>query len=217
MIDSLIQRLCDHAQGQPKRPAVLEVGLMGQERVLTWSQLHAASHRFSERVLSAQDSAAGAVLVSSETGLEMLVSILGCIWAGQPVLPVAANVPPGELVRLAGRARVVLAIGDRETCRALRSDVQECWSIDGVELDVTSDGPTELPHGSGSLLLQSSGTTGMPKIVRRCEQAIARIGRNCSRAVGLDREDIILVCIPLYHSYGIDMGVSAVGIKQLSS
>jgi len=43
--------------------------------------------------------------------------------------------------------------------------------------------------------------------VRRDAPALDAVGASCARGVGIDASDVMLVTIPLYHSYGIDQGV----------
>jgi long-chain acyl-CoA synthetase len=57
--------------------------------------------------------------------------------------------------------------------------------------------------------MQSSGTTGAPKIIRRRAAALDAVGEATSEAVGIRENDAMLLCIPLCHSYGIDQGVLA--------
>jgi acyl-CoA synthetase (AMP-forming)/AMP-acid ligase II len=67
--------------------------------------------------------------------------------------------------------------------------------------DLVDDGPV--------VLLQSSGTTGLPKIVRRDGDSIDAVAANMVEAIGIERSDNVLACVPLCHSYGLEHGVLA--------
>lgn len=61
----------------------------------------------------------------------------------------------------------------------------------------------------GSLLLQSSGTTGPPRIVVRDGPSLDAVAANVAESVGLGPADRVLGVVPLYHSYGIENGLMA--------
>ena len=71
----------------------------------------------------------------------------------------------------------------------------------------------ELPHqppaafpapGRAALLLQSSGTTGLPKIALRPASAIDAVARNVAEASKLSPNDRVFAAIPICHAYGIE-------------
>ena len=61
------------------------------------------------------------------------------------------------------------------------------------------------PH----LLLQSSGTTGLPKIVRRPGPSLDAEARAVAESVGFGPADRVLMTVPLTHSYGLEHGLLA--------
>lgn len=60
-----------------------------------------------------------------------------------------------------------------------------------------------------AVLLQSSGTTGLPKIVRRDAASIDAVAAQMVEALGLIESDGVLSCVPLCHSYGLEHGLLA--------
>ena len=60
-----------------------------------------------------------------------------------------------------------------------------------------------------AILLQSSGTTGLPKIVRRDGRSLDHVASNMVEAIGIEPRDQVLACIPLCHSYGLEHGLLA--------
>jgi acyl-CoA synthetase (AMP-forming)/AMP-acid ligase II len=60
-----------------------------------------------------------------------------------------------------------------------------------------------------SLLLQSSGTTGGPKIVHRSARSLDAVAANICGAIGFENRDRVLAAVPLCHSYGLEHGVLA--------
>lgn len=65
------------------------------------------------------------------------------------------------------------------------------------------------PAGGGWLCLPSSGTTGLPKLVRRELPALDAVARQTVAAAGLHAGDRMLLAVPLSHSYGMDSLLSA--------
>jgi len=60
-----------------------------------------------------------------------------------------------------------------------------------------------------ALLLQSSGTTAEPKIVRRSAESLDAVTANMIHACGFGERDRILAAVPLCHSYGLEHGILA--------
>jgi len=63
--------------------------------------------------------------------------------------------------------------------------------------------------GGPALLLQSSGTSGLPKIVRREARSLDAVASNCAQAIHFSPRDRVLACVPLCHSYGLEHGLLA--------
>jgi acyl-CoA synthetase (AMP-forming)/AMP-acid ligase II len=63
------------------------------------------------------------------------------------------------------------------------------------------------PASSASMLLASSGTTGVPKIVRRDARSLDAVSRNMAEAIGFTCDDRVLAAVPLTHSYGVEHGL----------
>ncbi len=60
-----------------------------------------------------------------------------------------------------------------------------------------------------ALLLQSSGTTGLPKIVRRSGRSLDAVSAAMAAAVHFTAADHVLATVPLTHSYGLEHGLLA--------
>ncbi|MEE9609256.1 MAG: class I adenylate-forming enzyme family protein [Myxococcota bacterium] len=203
MTFALIRRLDEHARLRPDALALREVAESGAERTLSWRQLRDAAFRLAARLRRAPT---GVVMICSPNRAEFVAALLGGLAADAPVLPVSPAAPAAELVDLSRRLSVSTLIGSGAALDALSECVAHRIPLDSIELDGRAP-PAAPPEGSGSILLQSSGTTGLPKIVRRGAAALDAVGDACRAAIGIDESDAMLVCIPLHHSYGIDQGV----------
>jgi long-chain acyl-CoA synthetase len=146
-------------------------------------------------------------MISSPNRAELLASILGGLWANASVLPVSPGSPESQLVEIARLASVSTVIGEDPTLEALSGHVAQRLPLSEVELGKCARTNQTSGGSAGSILLQSSGTTGMPKLVRRCAASLDSVAENCRCAIDIRASDSMLVAIPLYHSYGIDQAV----------
>src|SRR5690606_8375428 len=71
--------------------------------------------------------------------------------------------------------------------------------------------PLDAPRSpeSAALLLHSSGTTGLPKIVVRSGDSLDLVAAAMAESVGFRPTDRVLACVPLCHSYGVEHGLLA--------
>ena len=172
---------------------------------MDFGSLYAACDRIGERLQEAKGNR-GTLLVEAHGQLGTLVALLAGLWSGRWVLPVAPKTPASELAVLVERVGAEVAIGSRGFLERLPADfgarVPAGEILAGAEPRFAKAG---LPRETGSILLQSSGTGGPPKIVRRNGAALHAVGRNLARALSLGGDDAMLICIPLSHSYAIDM------------
>ena len=71
-----------------------------------------------------------------------------------------------------------------------------------------SDDRAELDRGGrASLLLQSSGTVGHPRLSLRTAEALDRVASTLIETIGLVEADRILSALPMHHAYGIEHAV----------
>jgi acyl-CoA synthetase (AMP-forming)/AMP-acid ligase II len=100
-------------------------------------------------------------------------------------------------------------VGEESGLAALRGLVRtlvpiaEALSSPGEPVPARRD-----PRHSG-LLLQSSGTTGAPKIVLRSAASLDAVAEAMVEGIGFGPRDHVLLPIPLCHSYGIEHGLLA--------
>lgn len=208
MSTHLLERLLHHARTMPDAIAVRETGERGSRRTLTWRELRDAAGLLARQLRDAH--AAPVVLASAANRAELFVALLAGLWCDGSVIPVSPELPAVQLRELAARAGASLAIGGAAALDALAGCVPARMPLAAIEVQprrVPED--LEAPGRNGSLLLLSSGTSGAPKLVRRRAAALDAVGQSCSRAIGLGPGDVMLLAIPLHHSYGIDQGLLA--------
>ena len=202
MTSVLLEALAEHARLRPHQLAVREVAPPSALRSLTWSELYGAACRAAGRLGEGRR-----VLVCAPNGIELLVAILGGLRAGAWILPISPDVPETELRADARAARATTAIAAAPALGRLSDLVAELIPLESLAQTGSPRSASERASISGSLLLKTSGTTGVPRLVRRAAAALDAVGMSCQRVIGVGESDTMLVAIPLWHSYGIDQAV----------
>ncbi len=185
---------------------------------LTWAQLHRATLAWPPR-LDATLPPDAVVLLIGRNRPAYAAAALGVLAAGRTLFPVDASLTAAELAALVDQAGVAAAIVGPEIYPTLPNHLTRIDLPD--PLDPSSRGVLAArPHASashtatpytrhGTLLLQSSGSTGGPKIVRRSGPSLDAVARNVADAAGLTPADRVLAAVPLSHSYGLENGLLA--------
>ena len=182
----LLARLRRRAADAPDCLAVREVAT---GRALTYAALAAAVDDFAATLrLTLPDRAV--VMLRCPNGANFHIAFFAALRAGMTIFPVPPDVAPLEFDALATKVGATAAIDAQLRVEPLASAREPAW-----------DEP--------SLLLQSSGTTGFPKIVRRTAVSLDACAANMAAAIGASESDRFLSCVPLCHSYGVEHGLLA--------
>jgi long-chain acyl-CoA synthetase len=205
----LYQSLIAHAAGSPKAPAVIMVDAIGVPvRVVTYGDLLGAVATLAERLYREIEPRAVVVLRSSNSP-EYIAWFVALLAAGLRVLPTHPQLAPcelGALCRAVGAVAVVAEDPLPDTSTGLVIPVDRAFvslGCAGLVLLETAG----YTHGdlSGELLLQSSGSTGEPKLVVRSAAALDAMAVAGAEALGLSESDRVVLAVPLCHSYGVDL------------
>jgi acyl-CoA synthetase (AMP-forming)/AMP-acid ligase II len=182
---NLLHQLHRHAAERPDQLAIRECC---SGRTLTWRQLEQAVMNFADQLLTEEDKTT-TYLLRCGNRLEFHVAFLACFAANHVVFPVSHDIAELELHHA-----------------TLRSGASGLIEDDLRIQPLTSTGSAAQEP---ALLLQSSGTTGLPKIVCRPTPTVDASARQIVESIGLNFDDHILMCVPLSHSYGLEHGLLA--------
>ena len=201
MTSRLLQRLARHARFTPDAPAVHDAA---RGSTPTWRELAAAAAT-TAALLSREISRGDVVLLALPNGFDFVASFLATLAAGGRVFPVAPESTAAELAAAAERSGAVAAVGEAASLAPLGPRLKRLRPGEGAA-------PGRLvcrdTRGAG-LLLQSSGTTGLPKIVFRSAESLDAVAEATCESVGFGHDDRVLMCLPLCHSYGVEHGLLA--------
>jgi acyl-CoA synthetase (AMP-forming)/AMP-acid ligase II len=201
----LLHRLLDRP---PDAVAIHEPAQHGEPaRDVTHGALLSAVRSLSARL--ATDTRPGDVLLLSiPNRAEFTAAFLAGLAAGLKVFPLSPDLTNVELLAAAGHASPSIAIGDDAALSTLRGRVGHSLPVDDVFRQPVHAG-VFAPPGSGGLLLQSSGTTGQPKLIHRDAPSLDAVAQQMAESIGFRPDDRVLACVPLCHSYGIEHGLLA--------
>jgi len=191
---------------------------------MTYGQLCCAVGDLASQLRSELPSGSVVILCHANE-LEFVVALLATLAAGGVAFPVHPNLSETELHAAADCSGAVAASGTSQAMQSLRERKVRPIDTSAVVARVLGrcdDNADNLPeslrrlcdpalasrNGPG-LLLQSSGTTGFPKIVRRDGAALDAVARSVVTSVGLSSEDRVLGLVPASHSYGVENVVLA--------
>lgn len=155
------------------------------------------------------------VLLSYPSQLEYPIAFLGILAAGCAVFPVSSEATDTELNNAVIEAGAVAVIGDNRAISLLNNSHRLALPIREFAIAwATSPCLIEKKSWAGSpchgnLFLQSSGTTGLPKIVRRSAASLDAVSRAMAESIGFRPDDRVLMTLPLTHSYGLEHGLLA--------
>src|SRR5438552_4167478 len=179
---SILDRLRSHASDSPDGIALREVA---SGRTMSWSKLDSAVREFAGE-LKTDLPAGSVVMLRCPNTCGFHVAFLGVLAAGMTVFPVAHEITRPEFDAAAAKS---------SACAVIDGEL----GIAPLDHSSNGDGP--------ALLLQSSGTTGLPKIVRRDARSLAAVAANMVEAIDITAADRVLACVPLCHSYGMEHGL----------
>jgi long-chain acyl-CoA synthetase len=182
----ILAHLHRHAIDSPNRLALREIAT---GRTMTWQELDAAVEDFAERLSRSAVAARSVVMLRCPNRIDFHVAFLASLVADLTVFPVPCEIADAEFKTVSAKASASAVIDADLSIRSLNAGLSD-------------DNPP-------ALLLQSSGTTGLPKIARRGAASIDAISANMVEAIGIASSDHVLACVPLCHSYGLEHGLLA--------
>jgi len=207
-----IRSYVDHWAGErPQAPYVIapETGA-----VLTYGELRRASIELGRFLLEQGFGKSDKVALMLPNGYQTARLLIGVMYAGCTVVPLNLLSQRSQLEYVLGHsdARLVFTSAELEPrAREALANVQEPIEIVVIDPDATqifADGRiadvelATIGESEESLLMYTSGTTGMPKGVLHTHRSVVAGGRYTTEAHQLDAGDRVMCALPLYHING---------------
>jgi long-chain acyl-CoA synthetase len=171
---------------------------------LTWAQFDAAAHGAARRLLDAGVAPGDRVVLRLPTSPDFAVSLFGVLRAGGIAVPLSPQSPAPELLQLLEHSGAKLIV-EREASEDLPEGV-------ATLAPATEPGEPVEAIGAGediAVISYTSGTTGPPRGVMLSHRALlanlTQLGE--VKPTVLDRNDRVLITIPIFHVYGLGPGL----------
>ena len=204
-----LEALAQHAAKRPHAIAVQDVSPHGHiTQTTTWQELVVgAQTRANLLVIAAPPGSA--ILTALTSGTELAIWFAGAIAAGVRLVMMHPKSGPSECAAVCERTNIKAALASAQILTKLRVKVTsiDCHPL-AQPLDYPSNhvsGLLQQPHSPGAIVLGSSGTTGLPKLVLRESPALDADARAVKVGLSLSKDDCVLCIPPLSHSYGVDL------------
>jgi long-chain acyl-CoA synthetase len=211
MLD-LLRQLNAHASRDATAAAVSSVGGIRPVE-LTWENLRDRTFAIA-RILRDRVTPGRAVILYYPNRPEFIPAFLGTLGADAILFPVASDASGPELISAIQRSGAGAVIADQTASEPLAHLFDQIDPLPQLSDTAVLLHAPKFPPRPGSvpgpaLLLQSSGTTADPKIVRRDGPSLDAVTSNMVNACGFAPSDRVLAVVPLCHSYGLEHGILA--------
>ncbi len=204
-----LDTLSRQATERPGTIAAANVSVDGEiTRSVTWKELMASAQ---SRARSIADVVrpGETVLVACPSGIELVEWFVGAIASGTRLVLMHPRSGAGECAEVCARADVKAVFAEDELLTKAHRPLVRLggWEASRSPRQEHGQLGEQRPGGvcPGSIVLGSSGTTGLPKLVQRESEALDADARAVAGGLSLTPSDQVLCVPPLCHSYGIDM------------
>ena len=203
----VLAAIAAHADSRPDHIAACAVQSSGNSvGVLSYACLAHSSAALAatlDDIITAGD----VVVLMGPSCPQFIIWLCACLKCGARVFPVHPHSTAVELRAACERSAAVAMIAGNDSLAALDLPIPRLT----FDLVLAKKGAVrESTHAacSGAVILQSSGTTGMPKLVLRDDAALDAVAANVASALALSPDDCVLAAMPLCHSYGVDIALA---------
>ncbi|MGH7245230.1 MAG: class I adenylate-forming enzyme family protein [Phycisphaerales bacterium] len=201
----VLDAIVEHALRQPNAAALVRVTSDWEvSRRITYSQLVRAVSLLEAQICATVEPE-GTVVLIGHNSPDFVAWFLAVLAAGRRVFPFHPLLASPEVCNLAAQSGAVAMIATPEHHLKVGSNLISL-NLTRVPWDeaTQTDHTPKLSQGGG-LVLQSSGTTGAPRIVFRGREALDSVAAAVGEAMALAADDRVIAAIPLCHSYGVDI------------
>src|SRR5215475_5633833 len=148
-----------------------------EQSYVSYEGLNEAANRLADYVLEEGAGAELPVAICLHRSLEILISVLACLKAGAPFLPLDPDHPAERIAYMLEDARAVLLLSDQELVDRLRPGTMRVICPDSAlrRLAERSEGNLggALERSQAAYLMYTSGSTGLPKAVMVTQEGLA--------------------------------------------
>jgi acyl-coenzyme A synthetase/AMP-(fatty) acid ligase len=149
---------------------------------------------------------AGVVLCLAGNELRAIVTYLGALRAGRPVILWGRDATAPPLPELVGRFRPAAVLGLRSGAPAPAPDGYALVEPAGLGPSwVARHGPDVAPHDDLAVLLGTSGSTGAPRLVRQSRAGVLAGATAVRAALGIGPDAVAVTTMPPFYTFGLSV------------
>ncbi|HEX3588840.1 MAG TPA: long-chain fatty acid--CoA ligase [Pseudonocardiaceae bacterium] len=200
---SLAVLLADPARRSPDKTALVQ----GDERI-GYGRLWAEARRYAAALVDAGIEPGGRVALIAPNVPDFVRAYYGILAAGAVVVPIPTLLTATEAAYLIGHSGAELVLHDAAFTEVATAAAAE-RGVRAAELGTFADDATPLPTYASrqaedaAVIFYTSGTTGRPKgAVLTHVNLVLNATVNAFDATPIRREDVVMGCLPLFHTFG---------------
>jgi malonyl-CoA/methylmalonyl-CoA synthetase len=212
---SIFVEIHEHIGGRLDRPFAIDPN----GGAFTYGDMFVRTARYANLLVARGGRPGDRVLVKAEKSLEIILLYLACMRAGLVFLPVNPSFKEEETAHIVHDAEPVIIICAQDQSAMMRRLAPDCLAIltldhgeGGISSEVeqfSAEFKTfDIRPESLAVILYTSGTTGRPKGAMLTHRNILSNGWSLSRHWQFDAQDVLLHCLPLFHSHGLFVSLS---------
>ena len=209
-----IPGLLDAAAGEFGQRPFLRVG----EVTRTYAQTRTAAATMAGALAERGCRPGDRVAVMADNRIEVVDLILGCAWLGAVLIPLNTGLRGGGLRQVLRAAGPQFLLVDEELVeRVVAAGFQgELWVVGGDGVPAPGMAPAipsaQVRPDDTAFVLFTSGTTGMARGVRCPHAQTVWWGRNVSDSLCLTADDVLYICLPLFHTNALNTLAHAMAV-----
>jgi long-chain acyl-CoA synthetase len=208
---SLVELLRNHAVRSPDAPCLSFEG-----DSLTYRELNERSNRVANALLRQGVRTGDRVAVIARNAPVHFELFFGCAKAAAIMVPINWRLSPPEIAAIVADASPILLLVS-EDLRSLLSGMPSAPEVIDLKRvypawrDAASsvDPDPSIKPTDATLILYTSGTTGLPKGAMISHESLSYVERMAREVWGFDTGSVNLVAMPLFHIGGIGYGMMA--------
>lgn len=209
---TILKQLLTAVSTRPHETAMIWQGRSWSNEEL-WDEVESAASALSTSGLVRGDR----VAISLPNGPSLAISLLACLRGGYVAAPINTRFKSGEVQTVLDLIRprlLVHPVGGSEAVAGLRSETLPCEARVAVDVEgglehafkhirlACSQGASRHQAIDLAVLLPTSGTTGVPKIVAHTPSTLGAIAERYD-AFGLESGDVMMNLSPMVHAGGL--------------